>query len=481
MSFVEPLESRRLFCVLPHDESTTAAQLAEHAVPAAATTTTTASATSEAPTAAPAAALSAVGEINVRAKGAAAYELGPVTRFFYIRRGGDLSKPMTVRYMIGGKAKQGLDYNVVGDRVTIKAGNHLRRVEVTPILDEFIEDNESVTLTLLPDPAYGIAAAETAATIRIISVENTHVPEPQPPLGPTVNWSTVAAAQTKRSEAMVAVVNNRIWVFGGYLDATATNSGRVDWDDPAANQWQNVSTTMPTPASHGGAAVIGTDVFLAGGYTGGSGGGQTFAVNNVWRYDTVANTWHALPNLPSARGGGALVALNGLLHYMGGSDITRNDRAEHWSLDVAGGATEWTTRAPLVTVRNHVGGVALDGKIWLVGGQQDQDADEVPQPALEVYDPATNAWTSRASMPFGRSHIAAATTVWRGRIVTFGGETTYQTSVKNVSAYNPVTDTWSELSPLPGNRSSGVAAIVNDTVYYTGGLLATTTWKGTLG
>src|SRR5687768_5321889 len=114
-----------------------------------------------------AAALAAVPEINVRARGAAAYENGPVTRFFYIRRGGDLSQPLTVHYMIGGKGKQGLDYNIVGDRVTIKAGNHLRRVEVTPILDPYIENNESVTLTLLSDPAYTIAAAEVAATIRI--------------------------------------------------------------------------------------------------------------------------------------------------------------------------------------------------------------------------------------------------------------------------------------------------------------------------
>src|SRR5687767_14038677 len=102
MSFFESLESRRLF----H---------AGHAHEFFADTNVDA---------APAPALAAVSEINVRAKGAAAYENGPVTRFFYIRRNGDLSKPLTVHYMIGGKAKQGLDYNVVGERVTIKAGNH---------------------------------------------------------------------------------------------------------------------------------------------------------------------------------------------------------------------------------------------------------------------------------------------------------------------------------------------------------------------
>src|SRR5688500_1023050 len=104
----------------------------------------------------PAAALAAVPEINVRAKGAAAYANGPVTRFFYIRRGGDLSQPLTVHVMIGGKAKQGLDDNMVGGKATIKAGTHLRRSAITPFLDTHEENNEAVTLTLLSSPAYGI-------------------------------------------------------------------------------------------------------------------------------------------------------------------------------------------------------------------------------------------------------------------------------------------------------------------------------------
>jgi N-acetylneuraminic acid mutarotase len=116
----------------------------------------------------------------------------------------------------------------------------------------------------------------------------------------------------------------------------------------------------------------------------------------------------------------------------------------------------------------------------VIGGQKGQDAAEVPQAAVEVYDPATNGWTSAAALPFGRSHIAAATAVWRGRIVTFGGETTFGTAVANVSAYNPETNSWSDVTPLPAKRSSGIAAIVNDAVYYSGGLLSRSTWKGTL-
>ena len=44
---------------------------------------------------------------------------------------------------------------------------------------------------------------------------------------------------------------------------------------------------------------------------------------------------------------------------------------------------------------------------FAIGGQQNQDAAEIPQSAVEVYDAATNTWSAAAPMPFGRSHINA--------------------------------------------------------------------------
>src|SRR5207249_3433411 len=116
--------------------------------------------------------------------------------------------------------------------------------------------------------------------------------------------------------------------------------------------------------------------------------------------------------------------------------------------------------APIPTARTHMGAVVINNQIYAVGGQQNQDAAESPQPALERYDPATDTWTSLAPLPFGRSHIASATVVVNNHIVTLGGETTYQSSITNVTAYDPVTNTWQELTPLPVAKASGVAAFI---------------------
>ena len=179
--------------------------------------------------------LAEVPEIHVRAKGAAAYESGPVTRFFYIRRSGDTSEPLVVRYIVGGKAKQGLDYNLVGDAITIQPGNHLRRIEVTPFADGINEANESVTLTLLGG-GYTIDPVDPAATIRIISSENTPLPPPPPPTPqPTaITWTTRAAAPISRAEALRAVIDDKLYVFGGFSNELGPVK-RSDVYDPATN------------------------------------------------------------------------------------------------------------------------------------------------------------------------------------------------------------------------------------------------------
>jgi N-acetylneuraminic acid mutarotase len=196
----------------------------------------------------------------------------------------------------------------------------------------------------------------------------------------------------------------------------------------------------------------------------------------VWSFKVDEGTWGSLPSLPAARGGGALVNLDGTLHFFGGADSARKDANTHWQFTP--GATNWTTLAALPTNRNHMGAVALGGKIYAVGGQQNQDAAEIPQAALEIYDPATNQWSAGKSLPFGRSHIAGATVLVNGRIVVLGGETTFNSTVKNVSAYDPGVNDWLPMTDLPVSINSGVAAFINGELIYTTGRFATATYRG---
>jgi N-acetylneuraminic acid mutarotase len=234
---------------------------------------------------------------------------------------------------------------------------------------------------------------------------------------------------------------------------------------------------MPVAVTHAGQAADGGAVYLAGGFVGNHPGPST---SNVWRYDTQGDTWTAAPDLPADRGGGALVRLGRTLHFFGGA--TRpggtnvlTDFNDHWTLDlgptdaIADDASEWVPAAPLPNPRNHLGGAALGGLVYAVGGQHGGDEIAGNQSSVHAYDPSTGVWTEVAGLPVPIGHVASSTFVAGNRIVTAGGVTQNSTEVDDVFAYDPITDAWSALTSLPKNLQSPVADVVQDTIVVTNG------------
>jgi N-acetylneuraminic acid mutarotase len=227
-----------------------------------------------------------------------------------------------------------------------------------------------------------------------------------------------------------------------------------------------------------GVATDGTDVYFAGGYPVGSGGtSQTFSTTAVRKYSPSTNTWASLPSLPAPRGAGALAIVGRTLHFFGGADANRADTTVHWTLNVDTG-TSWTTAAPMAAVRNHFGAVTIGGKIYLVAGQQGQDAAAVYSNSVAIFDPATGSWTTAPSLPTARSHHGAATFVSNGKIVVLGGERAFGVPVSEVDVFDPVTNAWGPGTNLPAMRDSGIAGVINGVLYYTGGDFSVTTYKG---
>ena len=285
-----------------------------------------------------------------------------------------------------------------------------------------------------------------------------------------IAWVRFASQPRPNAEAQSVVLNGRLYSFGGFAPC-CTPTRRSYSYDPKEDVWKSIAD-LPKGLTHAGVTTDGRYVYIAGGYVERPGGGQIFGTNEAWRYDPVVNTYMALPNMPAANSAGQLVYVNNAIHYIGGT--THGSRAAdldtHWVLNVVGSATTWTNAAPLPNPRQHAAGIALDGKIYYIGGQKGHDGKLIPQNSVHRYDPATNQWTEVAPMPGpGRNHISYSKAVINGKIVIFGGQTFNNTIVDNVTEYNPATNTWRELTKMPVARASSIVGVIDNTIYFATG------------
>ncbi|MBB3968403.1 CBM96 family carbohydrate-binding protein [Mucilaginibacter phyllosphaerae] len=305
-----------------------------------------------------------------------------------------------------------------------------------------------------------------------------------------ITWGTVKGQPLGTHEIHGEAVNGKLYIFGGYdinKRPQWTPTKRAYVFDPVTNMWAAIKSLPHEPygsnfggVTHVGVTTDGTDIYFAGGYVSNAAGtGQVFGTKQVWKYSTATNTYTRLPDLPQALAAGQLKYLNGKIHYMGGANMARADINIHLALDLNNQAAGWQSLAPLNNAVNHPGSAVLNGKIYFIGGAHHQDDNTVTQRTLEVYDEQNNVWTNLANMPVGVDHISSSVITYGNRLIVLGGETSHNVLSNQVAAYNPVTNTWAQLTPLPAARSAGVAAVLNGTIYYTGGNFSNVNRKGT--
>ncbi|MCP9452112.1 MAG: hypothetical protein NNA23_05455 [Nitrospira sp.] len=135
----------------------------------------------------------------------------------------------------------------------------------------------------------------------------------------------------------------------------------------------------------------------------------------------------------------------------------------------------WRVAAPMPTKRTEVAAVALEGKIYVVGGFEKPGLSNMMNlaitSAVDVYDPVTDTWTAAAPLPVGLHHVGIG--VVKGRVYVIGGYTragvNIWSPVATVYAYDPKTDQWTELAPMPTARGALAVAEVGGNLYAIGG------------
>src|SRR3989475_12298281 len=110
---------------------------------------------------------------------------------------------------------------------------------------------------------------------------------------------------------------------------------------------------------------------------------------------------------------------------------------------------EWGAKAPALLKRTEVAVAAVRGKVYVVGGLQ-QGLSFIT-PAVEEYDPATDTWRHRASLPSGLHHAGIGAV--NDRIYIIGGVELSLFSIwspgASVDEDDPVFDRWRARKPIP--------------------------------
>jgi N-acetylneuraminic acid mutarotase len=128
----------------------------------------------------------------------------------------------------------------------------------------------------------------------------------------------------------------------------------------------------------------------------------------------------------------------------------------------------WTEKAPMSVGRGDLGVAVVDGKIYAIGGTLTDE--HAPVNVNEEYDPANDSWTYKQQIPVPRCMFATA--VYQNKIYCIGGVTGINGSFKVTGlnqVYDPATDSWETKASMPTPRSFLSANVVNGKIYVMGG------------
>ena len=217
-------------------------------------------------------------------------------------------------------------------------------------------------------------------------------------------------------------------------------------------------------------------ILVAGGFGGTDMSGQTsYGQATVEIYDPASQTWSAAADMGFYRWGHTATILpNGKVLVAGGEGTAvvggcgPNCAQKLSSAELYDPATNaWTSLPDMHAPRGYATATLLNnGLVLVAGGESVYDPDPnvqtyVPTASADLFDPATNTWSSAATMATARfEHVASL--LPDGRLVVAGGFDSRVGGVKAAEIYDPSTDTWSTAADMSTTRWFGSAISLDD-------------------
>jgi len=267
---------------------------------------------------------------------------------------------------------------------------------------------------------------------------------------PNFNFSGFTAGAAKNAAGQWVV-----YTFGGdAVDDEGGSGWQIRAYNVATDIWATKTTRVGLSIRWNGVGLIGNRLYYSGGWT----WGESNFGNRLTAYDFAADQQAVKADLPRFTADGVTGVYQGKILYVlpgtcsgeGWPFAGYCDKEPYHRLFRYDPATNtWGTRSQSLYYHRGGAGGFVGNKFYVVGGQ-DSTGVYVNRWRLEAYDPTTDHWTARASMPSGGTTITKCISVTPCLFAAVLDQKLWVlTRDHRLLVYDPVTNGWTAKAKLP--------------------------------
>ncbi|WP_342496325.1 kelch repeat-containing protein [Bacillus sp. FSL K6-3149] len=279
----------------------------------------------------------------------------------------------------------------------------------------------------------------------------------------TNGWKKRADLPEERLHSSSAVVDGKIFVFGGSSEKSYSNKNTYMYD-PHKNEWSS-KADMPRERTDSAAVAIGEKVYIIG-------GAYQDSTNTIDIYDAELDTWAEAPiNIPYlavTKGDISASVVNDKIYILA-TNKSPNQEHNFYSYDTKTDKWQQLKMFPQQFTGMSMSEV-INNKIYATGGERTVSNHKNAQ--VYEYSIETNQWVqTKSQLKFYQ--LGAAFTTYQGKLFMAGGQYDDDRS-SLISPYTQYYDVMSNsvkksISKLPEARVGSSAVTLDGTIYIIGG------------
>lgn len=221
----------------------------------------------------------------------------------------------------------------------------------------------------------------------------------------TNKWTTINPMQQDRCRFSLNFVGSYLYAIGGAseydeseevwlqeLDIETSNSERYD---PETDTWEYITAIPENRTQHAGAGHK-DFLYVAGGLE------RHRVLSTFWRFDPKTNKWEPLPDMLCPRADHVILVIDDKLYVCGGwcEDYQTENRRLVETIDVFDiELCTWKTVTKIPTPKYHAGIVAIETKIYIIGGFYSDAMFDRASSSIECYDIGRSEWSNLDRYP----------------------------------------------------------------------------------